>query len=68
MALPWTLYWERNYFVSHMPWLGVVAMNNYVRGAISGIGFVNVAAGIADIVSLFTRRDHPADGLGPHPW
>jgi hypothetical protein len=35
-----------------VPWLA----NDFVRGAITGLGVVNLAAGVADSVALIGRR------------
>ena len=31
-------------------------MNDFVRGAVSGLGIVNVVAGVAELFSLFSSR------------
>jgi hypothetical protein len=51
-VVPWTQQWDRNYFVETMPYVEVVASNPYVRGAVSGLGVVNLFAGITELVSL----------------
>jgi hypothetical protein len=53
MVVPWSAYWEHNYFVQTVPYVEVIATNAFVRGAISGLGVVNVLAGFAEIGSLF---------------
>jgi hypothetical protein len=52
---PWSAMWDRNYFMQTFPVVAVVAGNGYVRGAVSGIGLVNLAAGFAEIIGLFRR-------------
>ena len=42
--------------------------NNFVRGAISGLGLVNLVVGFADLSMLFVvhaRPDVTLDGTGP---
>lgn len=56
LAVPWTGFWDRNYFVYVVPALGSVIGSDYVRGAISGLGLINVAAGVSELVSLFVSR------------
>lgn len=56
VVLPWSGYWERNYFAQLWPPLQVFLMNNYVRGAVSGLGLVNMLAGIAEIWSFLSAR------------
>ena len=53
MVVPWSTYWERNYFVEAVPYIEAIATNTFVRGAITGLGLVNVLAGFAEIGSLF---------------
>lgn len=59
LLLPWSSYWDRNYFVEALPILGSALTNNFVRGAVSGLGLVNVAAGIAELLSLFSAQRRP---------
>lgn len=60
LVLPWSAFWEHNYFAALWSPLRRVLMNNFVRGAISGIGLVNLYAAFADLVVVFRRRDHGA--------
>lgn len=39
---PWLELWETNYFVYTYPALGLVLRNPYVRGAVSGLGVLDV--------------------------
>ncbi len=52
MFVPWTAFWERNYFAESLPLLDTVIKNYFVRGAISGVGVLNIVAGLADLRSL----------------
>lgn len=53
---PWSPIRERNYFVAQLPWVAAVARNTFVRGAVTGLGIVNLAAGLAELLSLFAMR------------
>jgi hypothetical protein len=53
----WPAFWEHNYFALAWPPLRTVLTNNFVRGAVSGLGLVNLFAGFADLARLFTERD-----------
>jgi hypothetical protein len=55
-VVPWSTYWERNYFVDGLPLLQSLLTNDFVRGAVSGLGLVNIGAGIAELFSLFAAR------------
>jgi hypothetical protein len=57
IILPWSAFWERNYFADAWPLVRPVVTNNFVRGAISGLGFVNLIAGFADLALIFVARD-----------
>jgi hypothetical protein len=52
-VVPWSGYWQHNYFIEAVPYLEAVATNNFVKGAISGLGLVNLLAGLAEFGSLF---------------
>jgi hypothetical protein len=56
VVLPWSGFWERNYFAQLWPAVGAFVGNNFVRGAITGLGFVNLFAGIAEIARVFALR------------
>jgi hypothetical protein len=53
--LPWTHYWEDNvflYFITgklNAPWIPTFLTSGYVKGAISGLGLLNIFAGLRDI-------------------
>jgi hypothetical protein len=57
LVLPWSAFWEQNYFADAWSWTRVLLENNFVRGAVSGIGLVNLAAGFADLALVFAARD-----------
>jgi hypothetical protein len=57
LVLPWSAFWETNYFASVWPDLLPVMTNDYVRGAISGIGLINLWAGVRELMAVFTLRD-----------
>jgi hypothetical protein len=55
-VLPWSAYWDRNYFGQWLPVVRDLITNNFVRGAVSGLGIVNLAAGFGELFALFTAR------------
>ncbi len=65
LVFPWTDYWDINYFSTilsaswHRYW-----DNTYVRGAISGLGVVNLYIAIMEAFRLrrFARLDHRREG------
>ena len=42
ILVPWSDVWETNYFLYQYPALGLFLKNPFLRGAISGLGFMNV--------------------------
>jgi hypothetical protein len=56
VLLPWSSFWDRNYFAELVPTLGAWISNNYVRGAVTGLGVVNLLAALADLSDLVARR------------
>jgi hypothetical protein len=72
ILIPWSAFWDRNYFVETLPALGAVITNNFVRGAVSGLGVVNLLAALGELADVFTTRaparlpDDSADSLPHH--
>ena len=42
LYLPWSIYWEQNYFLSHFPSLMHVVLHPSFRGAVSGVGLLDI--------------------------
>ena len=55
-VVPWSTYWDRNYFADAIPLVHAFITNYFVRGAVSGLGLVNIAAAISEVISLFAAR------------
>jgi hypothetical protein len=51
LYLPWTSFWEQNYFLSHFPVLIPVLLHPSFRGAVSGLGVVDIILAIGMIGS-----------------
>jgi hypothetical protein len=64
ILVPWSVFWDRNYFAQTLPTLQSLMGNNYVRGAVSGLGLVNVYFGLAELISAITSRPAPPTSLG----
>ncbi len=58
----WPPFWEHNYFAMAWPALRELLTNNFVRGAVSGLGVVNLVAGFADLAVLFSPRPSNPSG------
>jgi hypothetical protein len=64
ILVPWSPFWDRNYFLDRTPRLRHLAASYYVRGGVSGLGAVNVAMGLADLAALVgLRRVRPEPGV-----
>jgi hypothetical protein len=50
LYLPWSGYWEQNYFLSHYPSLMFVLHPSF-RGAVSGVGLLDILLAIGWIGS-----------------
>jgi hypothetical protein len=56
VLVPWSAFWERNYFAVAVPWFQEVLRNNYVRGAVSGLGIVNLLIGFTELFAVLSAR------------
>jgi hypothetical protein len=56
VLVPWSSFWERNYFVTALPALQEIVRNNYVRGGVSGLGVVNLLMGFNELAAVLARR------------
>jgi hypothetical protein len=53
---PWCASWEDNYLLRSWLPLHALAMNDFARGAVSGVGVLNVAAAVAEMHAFFVER------------
>ena len=56
LLVPWSAYWDRNYFLQSLPMVATFISNDFVRGAVSGLGVVNLIAGLVEIWSFLSAR------------
>jgi hypothetical protein len=61
IVLPWSSFWDHNYFGQIVPALLPILRNNFIRGAVSGLGVINLVAGFFELVPAMT----PGGGLRP---
>ena len=57
IVLPWSAFWDNNYFVLQWPTIRPYLTNHFVRGAVTGLGGVNLVAGFADLSLVFAARE-----------
>ncbi len=58
VVFPWLDYWDHNYLAWLDPAWHNVWVSNYFRGAISGVGLVNICISFVEVLRL--RRFSPA--------
>ena len=61
LIVPWSAFWDRNYFAEAVPVLHAVMTNNFVRGAVSGLGVINLASGLGELVTILLARNTDTD-------
>jgi hypothetical protein len=58
LILPWTPYWEDNFFLYYITnklnaaWVPTLLTSGYVKGAVTGLGALNILAGLRDIIKF----------------
>jgi hypothetical protein len=58
LILPWTQYWDDNFFLYFITsklnaaWFPTIMTSGYMRGAVTGLGVLNILAGLRDIVKF----------------
>jgi hypothetical protein len=57
IVLPWSAFWERNYFVYAWPSVAPLLTSPWFRGGVSGVGVLNLAAGVSEMGSMFLPRE-----------
>jgi hypothetical protein len=55
LILPWWNIWDNNYFVYVYPQIRPVVSNPFLKGAVLGLGVVNIVIGIQELVLLWKR-------------
>jgi len=56
VLVPWSPFWERNYFLITFPAIHGIIRNHYLRGAVSGLGVVNLLMGFNELASVLMAR------------
>lgn len=51
LYLPWSTFWEKNFFLLHFPALIRIVLHPAVRGAVSGIGVLDIFLALSFIGS-----------------
>ena len=66
---PWTAFWQRNYFVDVLPWMGPVMASAVARLVVVLAGLATALGGMTDLrAALSARSDEPSsDEVDRHP-
>ena len=76
LVAPWSTFWDRNWLVEISPLMDGVMRRSHVRGAVSGVGVVNLCAGVwemsvsllALVRSVGVPRQDTRRGEDAKPW
>ncbi len=49
LIFPWSSIWDQNSLLSHYPDLKLIILNNFFRGAVSGLGLANLLLGFWEV-------------------
>ena len=52
LFLPWLNIWDHNYLVYRYPLIRPIVANAFLKGAVLGLGIVNILIGIQEIASF----------------
>lgn len=70
LMFPWSSAWEKNYFLTRVPGIRALLSSNYFRGALTGLGLLNIWVGLSEawhfrdrIKALEAREAAQAGGL-----
>ena len=55
LYLPWSTFWEQNYFLNHFPWLMRIVLHPSLRGMVSGLGVLDIFVAFG----MFSPRPDP---------
>ncbi len=52
---PWTALWDANYLLAPHPVLRAVLLSSFTRGAVTGLGLLNIVLALHDARQLLAR-------------
>ena len=55
--VPWTAWWDANYLLQPYPQARALAMSGFARGAVTGIGLVNILLALDEALHHLRSRD-----------
>lgn len=57
ILVPWSVMWERNYFLEALPSLRPFMLSSILRGAVAGLGLANIYMALREVI---VRREETA--------
>ena len=63
VVAPWTAFWDTNYLLQPSPLLRSLLLSAFTRGAVSGLGLVNLLLAVEDARELLGQarsREYPS--------
>jgi len=57
ILVPWSGFWERNFFLQRFPDLIPYLLNAYTRGAITGLGLLDILVAISFLLPKKSERE-----------
>ena len=67
LVAPWSTFWERNWLVETSPLFGGVIRLAAVRGAVSGVGVINLFVGVWELAAWLRALARPVSASVPRP-
>ncbi|MFI5182827.1 MAG: hypothetical protein ACHQNV_00395 [Vicinamibacteria bacterium] len=58
MIFPWTEAWDSNYLLHPYPLIRCLALSAFTRGAVSGLGLVNLVLAVHESRRRLSDDDH----------
>ena len=62
IILPWTSYWFSDGWVVQWPGLSSILQTGFIRGAVSGLGILDICLGLMEAVRYRDRRSVKSNG------
>ncbi len=52
IVFPWMDFWQNNLLLEYLPVLKIILLNNFFRGAVTGLGIANLILGAWELAGL----------------
>ena len=57
--IPWSEFWQNNFLLNYAPVLRPVILSNFFRGAISGLGAIDILLGLSELKTFVESFKFP---------